>query len=74
MENCKKLKIKKNWKERAKGRRAWRNLSEKAKPHKTVVVPNDDNDDVHKCVCARGWVGRCGCVHLGRKTVQQFEC
>jgi hypothetical protein len=33
MEDFKKLKIK-NWKERAKDRRTWRDLAEKAKPHK----------------------------------------
>jgi hypothetical protein len=34
MEDFKKLKIKKNWKEIAKVRRTWRDLAEKAKTHK----------------------------------------
>jgi hypothetical protein len=34
MEDLKKPKIKKNWKETAKDRRTWRDLAEKAKPHK----------------------------------------
>jgi hypothetical protein len=34
MEDLKKLKIKKNWKETAKDRRTWRGLAEKAKTHK----------------------------------------
>jgi len=34
MEDFKKLKIKKNWKETGKGRRTWRDPAEKAKPHK----------------------------------------
>jgi hypothetical protein len=33
MEDLKKLKVK-NWKETAKGRRTWRDLTEKAKTHK----------------------------------------
>jgi hypothetical protein len=33
VEDLKKLKVK-NWKERAKGRRTWRDLAEKAKTHK----------------------------------------
>ena len=33
MEDLKKLKVK-NWKETAKERRTWRDLAEKAKPHK----------------------------------------
>jgi len=33
MEDLKKLKVK-NWKEAAKDRRTWRDLAEKAKPHK----------------------------------------
>jgi len=33
MEDLKKLKVK-NWKEKAKDRRTWRDLVEKAKPHK----------------------------------------
>jgi hypothetical protein len=44
MEDLKKLKIK-NWKEAAKDRRTWRDLAEKAKTPKRLVVPNDDNDD-----------------------------
>jgi len=31
MEDLKKLKVEKNWKEAAKGRRTWRDLTEKAK-------------------------------------------
>jgi hypothetical protein len=34
VEDLKKLKIKKNWKETAKNRRTWRDLAEKAKTHK----------------------------------------
>jgi hypothetical protein len=34
MENLKKLKNKKKWKETAKDRRIWRDLAEKAKTHK----------------------------------------
>jgi len=34
MEDLKKLKIKKNWKEAAKDRRTWRDLAEKAKTHR----------------------------------------
>ena len=34
MEDLKKLKVKKNWKETAKDRRTWRDLAEKAKTHK----------------------------------------
>jgi hypothetical protein len=33
VEDLKKLKVK-NWKEAAKDRRSWRDLAEKAKPHK----------------------------------------
>jgi len=35
MEDLKKLKVK-NWKEVAKDRRTWRDLAEKAKPHKEL--------------------------------------
>jgi hypothetical protein len=35
MEDFKKLKMK-NWKETAKDRRTWRDLAEKAKPHKEL--------------------------------------
>jgi len=38
------LKVK-NWKETAKDRRTWRDLAEKEKPHKRVVVPNNDDDE-----------------------------
>jgi len=34
MEDLKKLKVKKNWKETAKDRRTWRDLAEKVKTHK----------------------------------------
>ena len=34
MEDLKKLKIKKNWKDTAKDRRTWRDLAEKTKTHK----------------------------------------
>jgi hypothetical protein len=43
MEYLKKMKVK-NWKETAKDRITWRDLAEKAKTHKGVVVPNDDDD------------------------------
>ena len=47
MEDLKKLKVK-NWKEAAKDRRTWRDLAEKVKTHKRVVVPNDgDGDQFH---------------------------
>jgi len=36
MEDSKKLKIKKNWKETAKDIRTWRDLAEKAKTHKRL--------------------------------------
>jgi hypothetical protein len=35
---------KKKWKEKAKDRRTWRDLAEKAKKPRRVVVPNDDDD------------------------------
>jgi hypothetical protein len=38
----KKVKNKKNWKEKAKDRRTWRDLAERAKTPQRVVVPNDD--------------------------------
>jgi len=44
MGDLKKVKVKK-WKETAKDRRTWRDLAEKAKTHKRVIVPNDDDDD-----------------------------
>jgi hypothetical protein len=44
MEDLKKLKVE-NWKEAAKDRRTWKDLAEKAKTLKRVVVPNDDDDD-----------------------------
>jgi uncharacterized coiled-coil protein SlyX len=40
MEDLKKLKVK-NWKETAKDIRTWRDLTEKVKTHKRIVVPND---------------------------------
>ena len=48
MQDLKKLKVK-NWKEAPKDRRTWRDLAEKAKTHKKVAVPNDDDDDT--CMC-----------------------
>jgi len=42
MEDLKKLEVK-NWKETAEGRRTWRDLAEKTKTHKRVVVPNVDD-------------------------------
>jgi len=47
MGNLKKLKVK-NWKEATKDRRTWKDLAEKAKTYKEIVVPNDDNDDYDK--------------------------
>jgi hypothetical protein len=43
MGDLKNLKVK-NWKERAKDRRTWRDLAEKAKTPQRVLVPNDDDD------------------------------
>jgi hypothetical protein len=36
MEDLKKLKVKKNWKEAAKDRRTWRDVDEKVKTHKEL--------------------------------------
>ena len=44
MEDLKKLKVK-NWKETAEDRRTGRDLAEKAKTHKGLLVPNDDDDE-----------------------------
>jgi hypothetical protein len=46
MEDLKKLKAK-NWTEIGKDRRTWRDLAEKVKTQKRVVMPNDDDDDVY---------------------------
>jgi hypothetical protein len=41
MEDLQKLKVK-NWKEAVKVRRTWRDLAEKVKNPRRIVVPNDD--------------------------------
>jgi hypothetical protein len=45
MEDLKKVKVK-NWKEVAKDTITWRDLAEKAKTPKSVIVRNDNHNDV----------------------------
>jgi len=52
MEDLKKLEVK-NWKEIAKDRRTWRELDQKAKTHRGVVVPPNDGDKMQSAAANR---------------------